>query len=109
MNMALFCKKSFVVSSKRTIWKSSFPSEIELPALQSQIHPHFLYNTFEVIYWKACSFTGMPHGGTVLAGHLSDILKYAPGDPKHVPLPDLRAGIIRCAFEASRAGGPWRK
>ncbi len=51
--------------------------EIELRLLQSQINPHFLYNTFSVIKWMA-----MIQGADAIANMvtaMSKILKYAIG------------------------------
>lgn len=50
---------------------------LELKALQSQINPHFLFNTLQTIYWKVIGLTGKPNEANVMLEHLSDILKYA--------------------------------
>ncbi|WP_304944115.1 sensor histidine kinase [Vallitalea guaymasensis] len=50
---------------------------LELLAMNSQINPHFLYNTLETIYWKAFEFTKKPNKITDMIEDLSDILKYS--------------------------------
>lgn len=50
---------------------------LELLALNSQINPHFLYNTLETIYWKSFEFTKKPNMVTNMIEDLSDILKYS--------------------------------
>lgn len=50
---------------------------LELLALNSQIKPHFLYNTLETIYWKSFEFTKKPNMVTEMIEDLSDILKYS--------------------------------
>lgn len=55
---------------------------LELLALQSQINPHFLYNTLETIYWKVFQFTGSTNVTTKMIENLSDILKYSLHSPR---------------------------
>lgn len=55
---------------------------LELMALQSQINPHFLYNTLETIYWKVFQFTGYPNEANDMLENLSDILKYSLHHPR---------------------------
>ncbi|MFC5650389.1 sensor histidine kinase [Paenibacillus solisilvae] len=50
---------------------------MEMLALQSQINPHFLYNTLEIIYWKTVAITKKPNEASTMIEHLGDILKYA--------------------------------
>lgn len=50
---------------------------LELQALQSQMNPHFLFNTLGTIYWKAMGLTGKPNAATGLIENLSDILRYS--------------------------------
>mgnify|MGYP002480033290 CR=1 FL=1 len=50
---------------------------LELMALQSQINPHFLYNTLHTISWKAIALTKKPNEVSVMIENLSTILKYA--------------------------------
>lgn len=56
---------------------------MEMLALQSQINPHFLYNTLENIYWKTISISGKPNEASTMIEHLGDILKYALDDPSN--------------------------
>jgi len=51
----------------------------ELVALQSQLNPHFLYNTLETLNWKCYQLTGKPNEATYIVEELSDILHYALG------------------------------
>jgi two-component system sensor histidine kinase YesM len=56
-------------------------------ALQSQINPHFLFNTLETIYWKTMGLTGKPNEVNRMLTHLSDLLKYSLDQPnKIVPI-----------------------
>lgn len=50
---------------------------MELLALQSQVNPHFLYNTFQSIYWEVLSLTGRPNKANEMIESLSDILRYS--------------------------------
>lgn len=50
---------------------------LELQALQSQMNPHFLFNTLGTIYWKSLSLTGKPNEATSLIENLSDIMRYS--------------------------------
>lgn len=50
---------------------------LELKALQSQINPHFLYNTLHSIYWKSIELTRAPNDVSQMIEHLSDLLEYA--------------------------------
>ncbi|MNC09792.1 putative sensor-like histidine kinase [compost metagenome] len=61
---------------------------LELSALQAQLNPHFLLNTFDTINWKAASVTGnMNSELNQMIGHLGDILKTALDyEHKYIPL-----------------------
>jgi two-component system sensor histidine kinase YesM len=50
---------------------------MEFLALQSQLNPHFLYNTLDTINWKAASMTGGPNELNTIVENLSDILRYS--------------------------------
>ena len=50
---------------------------LELKALQTQINPHFLYNTLHSIYWKSIELTRSPNDVSQMIEHLSDLLEYA--------------------------------
>jgi two-component system, sensor histidine kinase YesM len=57
---------------------------MELLALQSQINPHFLFNTLETIKWKIIGLTKRPNSSSKMLENLSIILKYSletPGKP----------------------------
>ncbi|MEK3913748.1 sensor histidine kinase [Paenibacillus sp. FSL H7-0331] len=56
----------------------------ELLALQSQINPHFLFNTLETIYWKVVGLTGKPNEANQMLEYLSDLLKYALDTPNRI-------------------------
>jgi two-component system sensor histidine kinase YesM len=56
---------------------------MEMLALQSQINPHFLYNTLEIIYWKTVAISGKPNEASTMIEHSGDILKYALSSPQH--------------------------
>lgn len=60
---------------------------IEFAALQSQLNPHFLYNTLDTLNWKAASLTGRPNELNGIIENLSDILRYSlDGSSGLVPL-----------------------
>lgn len=60
---------------------------LHLLALQSQLNPHFLFNTIETIYWRTFSLTGKPNEATMMIENLSDILRYAlNSEERLVPL-----------------------
>lgn len=50
---------------------------LELLALQSQLNPHFLFNTMETIYWKVMALSGKPNEATRMIENISDILHYS--------------------------------
>jgi len=50
---------------------------MELNALRAQIHPHFLFNVLETLYWKVFSLTKDKNDANVIIEHLSDVLKYS--------------------------------
>ncbi|MDO4327820.1 MAG: histidine kinase [Lachnospiraceae bacterium] len=54
---------------------------LELVALQSQINPHFLFNTLETIHLKSFQLTGGPNDVSVLIENLSDIMHYTLSNP----------------------------
>jgi two-component system sensor histidine kinase YesM len=54
---------------------------LELLALQSQMNPHFLFNTLETINWKIITLTRAPHQVNEMIHSLSNILKYALQSP----------------------------
>lgn len=58
--------------------------EAELKALQSQINPHFLFNTLETIRMSAV-IEGSKKSGKMIY-HLSRLLRYSLGEEESVPL-----------------------
>lgn len=56
----------------------------ELLALQSQINPHFLYNTLHSVYWESVALTGKPNKASEMIEDLSDILSYSFSDPTKI-------------------------
>lgn len=54
---------------------------MELLALQSQINPHFLYNTLHSVYWESVALTGKPNKASEMIEDLADILSYSFSNP----------------------------
>lgn len=54
---------------------------MELMALQSQINPHFLYNTLETIKWESIGLTKSENDVSFMLECLSDILRIALSNP----------------------------
>lgn len=54
---------------------------MELIALQSQINPHFLYNTLHTIYWEVIKVSGSSSKPIKMIENLSDILDYSLAAP----------------------------
>ncbi|MCH6264700.1 sensor histidine kinase [Neobacillus citreus] len=50
---------------------------LELSVHQSQLNPHFLYNTLETINWKVISLTKRPNEINQMIDHLGNILRYS--------------------------------
>ena len=62
---------------------------LELLALQSQMNPHFLFNTLKAVNWQILSETGKPGPANEMIGSLAAIMKYALRSPtRFVPLRD---------------------
>jgi len=55
---------------------------LELLALQSQMNPHFLFNTLNAIYLEALNLTGEPNKVNDMLENLTDILEYSLTSPK---------------------------
>lgn len=53
---------------------------LELNALQSQLNPHFLFNTLETLNWRAISLTGKPNKLNDMIDNLAMILRYSLDD-----------------------------
>ncbi|MFC6548022.1 sensor histidine kinase [Cohnella cellulosilytica] len=54
---------------------------MEMLALQSQINPHFLFNTLKTIFWKSISLTGEQNEVSKMIDSLTHILHYSLGNP----------------------------
>ena len=54
---------------------------VEVGALQAQINPHFMFNTLQMIAFKAAEKTHQDTEVVKMTTDLSDILKYALADP----------------------------
>lgn len=61
--------------------KKSRYEAMELLALQSQINPHFLFNTIETINWGIIRHLGFENHISRMLGNLSDVLKYSLSNP----------------------------
>ena len=55
--------------------------EAQIKALESQINPHFLFNTLQTLDFKALEYTGQPTAMNQMIQALSDILKYSLQNP----------------------------
>ena len=82
-----FMEKDFLnIQLSEKMYKSRVD---ELTALQSQINPHFLFNTLQTINMKAMALGERGESVTCMIDHLSSILRYAFSDPGIiVPLKD---------------------
>lgn len=59
--------------------KEILQSQTELKALQAQIHPHFLFNTLEALYWSLLEKDEEELAGYVVA--MSDLFRYTISGP----------------------------
>jgi two-component system sensor histidine kinase YesM len=57
---------------------------LEFLALRSQIRPHFLYNTLEIIKWKSIALAGGPNNVSSMLENLSGVLRYSFTDSADV-------------------------
>jgi len=57
-------------------------ANLELLALQSQMNPHFLFNTLTTISCMALDFTGSPNNVTAMIERLARILSYSLENPR---------------------------
>ena len=70
---------------KQQLSKNKYQARaLELLALQSQMNPHFLFNTLDTIYWRTFALTRKPNEATELIEWLSDILKYSLGSQSSI-------------------------
>ncbi|GHU73077.1 hypothetical protein AGMMS49992_10530 [Clostridia bacterium] len=70
-------------------------NQAHLRMLQSQINPHFLYNTLATIHWMALE--QLPQGGSISEAlcTLSDLLRESIKSPEVVPLRDELTQALR--------------
>lgn len=57
---------------------------LELLALQSQLNPHFLFNTLHTINWKVIGLTRGPNEASSMIENLSSILEYSLREPNRI-------------------------
>ncbi len=57
--------------------KQQIVRELEMEALQSQINPHFLFNTLKSIYWMSLKLTEAPNQVSSMVEDMTDILEYS--------------------------------
>ena len=57
---------------------------MQLLALQSQMNPHFLYNTLNAIYWESFSLTQGQNKLTNMVDNLTQILRYSLDGPSQM-------------------------
>ncbi len=53
-------------------------------ALQSQINPHFLYNTLDAIKWTAIRLTGRDNDASVMISSLSELMRLSAAADSHL-------------------------
>ncbi|WP_020617161.1 cache domain-containing sensor histidine kinase [Paenibacillus daejeonensis] len=56
----------------------------ELLALQSQMNPHFLFNTLETINWKVMGLTRRPNEANHMLENLADLMRYSLDTPGRI-------------------------
>lgn len=57
--------------------------------LQSQLNPHFLFNTLKNIFWKTVKLTGSPNEASQMIDKLTNLLQYTLVNPnKYVKIKD---------------------
>lgn len=67
---------------KRQLAERNYQAQVfELRSLQSQINPHFLFNTLETINWKAMELSGGYNTVNLMVENLSRIMQYCLSDP----------------------------
>ncbi len=69
---------------------------MELLALQSQINPHFLYNTLDTLNWISIRLNGHPNQISTLLESLSSILRYSLGHPNETATLAEEIANTRC-------------
>jgi two-component system sensor histidine kinase YesM len=63
---------------RRQVFEKKYLLEsMEFSLLQSQLNPHFLFNTLKNIFWKTVSLTGKTNSASRMIDLLSGVLRYA--------------------------------
>ncbi len=75
---------------------------LEFMALRTQIRPHFLSNTLEIIHWKIIGLTNGPNAASGVVENLSKILRYSLADTLHSVLMRQEIDIVDCYIEIQR-------
>lgn len=68
-------------------------------ALQSQINPHFLYNTLDAINWMVMRFTGGRNEASIMISKLAAMLRYSLEDPESMVSMELELNNVRTYLE----------
>lgn len=68
-------------------------------ALQSQINPHFLYNTLDAINWMAMRLTGGRNDASVMISKLAAMLRYSLEDPESMVSLEMELNNVRTYLE----------
>jgi two-component system sensor histidine kinase YesM len=79
-NMIKVFIESRYIKAQLSERKSKYEA-MELLALQSQINPHFLFNTLETINWGIVEHLGITNHVSKMLENLSDVLKYSLSNP----------------------------
>mgnify|MGYP001049572509 CR=1 FL=1 len=79
---------------------------LELLALQSQINPHFLFNTLHFINWNVISLTKGPNGASEMLENLSTILNYSLREPMQAVLLSEEIHCALCYMDIIHARFP---
>ena len=72
---------------------------LELLALQSQINPHFLFNTLETIHWETVRLTGKQNSVSEAVMNLTAILEYSLEKPTNTVLLEREINNTKCYLE----------
>lgn len=68
-------------------------------ALQSQINPHFLYNTLDAINWMAMRLTGGRNEASIMISKLAAMLRYSLENPEALVSLDTELENVRVYLE----------
>lgn len=83
--------------------KKYYLKTLELLALQSQLNPHFLFNTMQTIYWKTIALTGKPNEASSMIENLSDLLHYSLDDSEKMAPLFEEVRITNCYLEIQKS------